>query len=144
MYERFEKLTQAFPPHEPQQPPKTLFAFCRYYTRGFGWPLLAMSVLSALIAIVEVSLFGFMGQLVDWLSTHNPDTFWAEEGGKMIGMGLIVLVVVPVLITLHSLVIHQPYWVTTRCRSAGWHTVTCYVKASLFIKMNLPAVLPPK
>ncbi|GAL06150.1 lipid A export ATP-binding/permease protein MsbA [Photobacterium aphoticum] len=107
MYERFEKLTQAFPPHEPQQPPKTLFAFCRYYTRGFGWPLLAMSVLSALIAIVEVSLFGFMGQLVDWLSTHNPDTFWAEEGGKMIGMGLIVLVVVPVLITLHSLVIHQ-------------------------------------
>ena len=107
MYKRFEKLAQAFPPHEPEQPPKGLFAFCRHYTRGFELPLLAMSVLSALIAIVEVSLFGFMGQLVDWLAEHNPDTFWAEEGGKLLGMGLLVVIVVPILITLHSLIVHQ-------------------------------------
>lgn len=107
MYKRFEKLSSAFPPHEPEQPPNGLFAFCRYYTRGFELPLIAMSILSALIAIVEVSLFGFMGQLVDWLATHNPDTFWAEEGGKLMGMGLLVLIVVPLLITLHSLIVHQ-------------------------------------
>lgn len=107
MYKRFEKLSSAFPPHEPEQPPNGLFAFCRYYTRGFERPLIAMSVLSALIAIVEVSLFGFMGQLVDWLATHNPDTFWAEEGGKLMGMGLLVLIVVPLLVTLHSLIVHQ-------------------------------------
>ncbi|KLV05546.1 multidrug ABC transporter ATP-binding protein [Photobacterium aquae] len=107
MYKRFESFTRAFPPDEPTQPPKSLFAFCRHYTRGFELPLLAMSLLSALIAIVEVSLFGFMGQLVDWLTAHNPDTFWAEEGSKLIGMGLVILLVVPVLITLHSLVVHQ-------------------------------------
>ncbi|MGR5145237.1 ABC transporter ATP-binding protein [Photobacterium alginatilyticum] len=107
MYKRFEKLSSAFPPHEPEQPPTGLFAFCRYYTRGFELPLIAMSILSALIAIVEVSLFGFMGQLVDWLATHNPDTFWAEEGGKLMGMGLLVLIVVPLLVTLHSLIVHQ-------------------------------------
>jgi len=107
MYKRFEKLSSAFPPHEPEQPPSGLFAFCRYYTRGFEIPLIAMSILSALIAVVEVSLFGFMGQLVDWLATHNPDTFWAEEGGKLMGMGLLVLIVVPLLITLHSLIVHQ-------------------------------------
>ena len=107
MYKRFEKLSSAFPPREPEQPPNGLFAFCRYYTRGFERPLIAMSVLSALIAIVEVSLFGFMGQLVDWLATHNPDTFWAEEGGKLMGMGLLVLIVVPLLVTLHSLIVHQ-------------------------------------
>ncbi|WP_299017670.1 ABC transporter ATP-binding protein [uncultured Photobacterium sp.] len=107
MYKRFEKLSSAFPPHEPEQPPGKLFAFLRHYTRGFELPLIAMSVLSALIAIVEVSLFGFMGQLVDWLTSHNPDTFWAEEGGKLMAMGLIVLIVVPLLITLHSLIVHQ-------------------------------------
>ncbi|MCG7586235.1 ABC transporter ATP-binding protein, partial [Photobacterium sp. OFAV2-7] len=107
MYKRFEKLSSAFPPHEPEQPPNGLFAFCRYYTRGFELPLIAMSILSALIAIVEVSLFGFMGQLVDWLATHNPDTFWAEEGGKLMAIGLFVLIVVPLLITLHSLIVHQ-------------------------------------
>ncbi|PSW20834.1 multidrug ABC transporter ATP-binding protein [Photobacterium sanctipauli] len=107
MFKRFEKLSSAFPPNEPEQPPKGLFAFCRYYTRGFELPLIAMSILSALIAIVEVSLFGFMGKLVDWLAEHNPDTFWAEEGGNLMMMGLLVVIVVPVLITLHSLIVHQ-------------------------------------
>lgn len=107
MFKRFEKLSSAFPPHEPEQPPGSLYAFCRYYTRGFELPLIAMSVLSALIAIVEVSLFGFMGQLVDWLAAHNPETFWAEEGGKLIGMSLLFIVIVPLLIALHSLIVHQ-------------------------------------
>lgn len=107
MFKRFEKLTSAFPQQEPGQPPAGLFAFCRHYTRGFELPLLAMAVLSAVIAVVEVSLFGFMGQLVDWLTMHNPETFLAEEGGKLIGMGLFVLIVVPALVLLHSLLVHQ-------------------------------------
>ncbi len=107
MFKRFEKLTSAFPQQEPGQPPTGLFAFCRHYTRGFELPLLAMALLSAVIAIVEVSLFGFMGQLVDWLTMHNPDTFLAEEGGKLIGMGLFILIVVPALVLLHSLLVHQ-------------------------------------
>ncbi|MGF1873944.1 ABC transporter ATP-binding protein/permease [Photobacterium frigidiphilum] len=107
MYKRFEKLTSAFPKQDPDQPPASLFAFCRHYTKGFELPLIAMSLLSAVIAVVEVSLFGFMGQLVDWLTQHNPDTFIAEEGGKLIVMSLIVLVVVPSLVFLHSLLLHQ-------------------------------------
>lgn len=107
MYKRFEKLTSAFPKQDPEQPPASLFAFCRHYTKGFELPLIAMSLLSAVIAVVEVSLFGFMGQLVDWLTQHNPDTFIAEEGGKLIVMSLIVLVVVPSLVFLHSLLLHQ-------------------------------------
>jgi ATP-binding cassette, subfamily B, multidrug efflux pump len=107
MYKRFEKLTSAFPKQDPDQPPASLFAFCRHYTKGFELPLIAMSLLSAVIAVVEVSLFGFMGQLVDWLTQHNPDTFIAEEGGKLIVMSLIVLVVVPTLVFLHSLLLHQ-------------------------------------
>lgn len=107
MYKRFEKLTSAFPKQDPDQPPASLFAFCRHYTKGFELPLIAMSLLSAVIAVVEVSLFGFMGQLVDWLTQHNPDTFIAEEGGQLIIMSLIVLVVVPSLVFLHSLLLHQ-------------------------------------
>ncbi|MGF1870272.1 ABC transporter ATP-binding protein [Photobacterium indicum] len=107
MYKRFEKLTSAFPKQDPNQPPASLFAFCRHYTKGFELPLIAMSLLSAVIAVIEVSLFGFMGQLVDWLTQHNPDTFIAEEGGQLIVMSLIVLVVVPSLVFLHSLLLHQ-------------------------------------
>lgn len=107
MYKKFESFTQAFPKEEPQQPPGTLWAFCRYYTRGFEKPLIVMTLLSTIIAVVEVSLFGFMGKLVDWLSTSNPETFLADNSSTLIGLSILLLVIMPLLIGLYSLLIHQ-------------------------------------
>lgn len=107
MYKKFESFTQAFPKEEPQQPPNTLWAFCRYYTRGFEKPLIVMTLLSTIIAVVEVSLFGFMGKLVDWLSTSNPETFLADNSSTLIGLSILLLVIMPLLIGLYSLLIHQ-------------------------------------
>lgn len=107
IYKLFERITLAFPPSEPEQPPNNLLAFCRHYTKGFERPLLAMSLLTALIAIAEVSLFGFMGQLVDWLANQDRTTFLADEGNTLLGMGLLILIGMPLLVSLHSLVIHQ-------------------------------------
>ena len=66
-----------------------------------------MAVLTGLIAILEVMLFDFMGQLVDWLATKNRETFFTEEGDTLIRMGLIVLVAIPATVLAHSLVLHQ-------------------------------------
>ncbi|AEH35002.1 ABC transporter ATP-binding protein [Vibrio anguillarum] len=107
MYKKFESFTQAFPKEEPKQPPATLWAFCRYYTRGFEKPLILMALISTLIAVVEVSLFGFMGQLVDWLSSSNPETFLTENRDTLIGLSILVLVIMPLLIGIYSLLIHQ-------------------------------------
>ncbi|MBA6340936.1 ABC transporter ATP-binding protein [Colwellia sp. MB02u-10] len=107
MFKFFESLTQALPQEEPTQPPNTLYAFCRHYTRGFGLPLIIMSVLTAVLAILEVSLFGFMGQLVDLLVTKNPQTLWQDEGTTFITMSVMVLVVIPVIVWLHSSIVHQ-------------------------------------
>ena len=59
MYRFFESLIKPFPPEAPTQPPKTLFAFCRYYARGTELYLILMAILTGAIAIMEVSLFGF-------------------------------------------------------------------------------------
>ncbi len=75
MFKRFERFTEAFPQQEPTQPPEGIFAFCRHYTRGFEKPLICMALLSAIVAIIEVALFGFMGKLVDWLAASDPKTF---------------------------------------------------------------------
>ncbi len=75
MFKRFEGFTEPFPKSQPDQPPTGIYAFLRHYTRGFEKPLIIMSIMSTIVAIVEVSLFGAMGQLVDWLSTSNPETF---------------------------------------------------------------------
>jgi ATP-binding cassette subfamily B multidrug efflux pump len=92
---------------EPTQPPNTLVAFCIHYTNGYKLALFFMTLLTAILAILEVSLFGFMGQLVDWLITKNPDTLLQDEGQKLLIMSLIVLILIPALTLLHALIVHQ-------------------------------------
>lgn len=103
----FEKWVQAYPEVEAVQAPKTLFAFCRYYSKGVEIPLILMSLLTATMAILEVTLFSFMGKLVDWLVNKDPNTFFAEEGMHLLLMSLMVLVVMPIVTFLHSAIIHQ-------------------------------------
>lgn len=103
----FERLTRPFPEHQPTQPPKGLLAFCRHYTKGMEWSLLVMSISSALLAILEVSLFSFMGQLVDWLVLKNPESFFSEERATLIWMGLVTIVLLPLLTLFHSALVHQ-------------------------------------
>ncbi|WP_166373139.1 ABC transporter ATP-binding protein [Psychromonas sp. SA13A] len=107
MYKFFESLVPALNDQEPTQPPNTLVAFCMHYTKGYKTALFFMTLLTAILAILEVSLFGFMGQLVDWLITKNPETLLVDEGQKLILMSLMVLVLIPVLTIIHSLIVHQ-------------------------------------
>jgi len=107
MFKKFEGFTQPFPEQEPDQPPTGIFAFCRHYTRGFEVPLLIMSIMATIVAIVEVSLFGAMGNLVDWLSNSNPETFWQDNQSDLIFYGTLLLVVMPILVIGYSLLVHQ-------------------------------------
>lgn len=103
----FEKIIKPFPIEEPLQPPKGVFAFCRHYSRGIEIPLLLMTALTAALAILEVSLFSFMGELVDWLAAKDKETLWQEEGDTLILMGFIVLIGLPSLVLLHATIVHQ-------------------------------------
>ncbi|MEH0697361.1 ABC transporter ATP-binding protein [Vibrio owensii] len=107
MFKRFEGFTEPFPKSQPDQPPTGIYAFLRHYTRGFEKPLIIMSIMSTIVAIVEVSLFGAMGQLVDWLSTSNPETFLQDNKADLIFYGSLLLVVMPILVVVYSLLIHQ-------------------------------------
>ncbi len=107
MYKRFESFTNAFPKQEPQRPPDTLWAFCYHYTKGFEKPLIIMALLSTVIAIIEVSLFGMMGHLVDWLSASQPETFLSDNRQSLIALGLLLVIGMPMLISVYSLLIHQ-------------------------------------
>ncbi|SKA51640.1 ABC transporter ATP-binding protein [Enterovibrio nigricans] len=106
IFRLFEQITPAFPQAEPAQPPNSLLDFCRHYTKGFEKPLILMSLLTAMIAVAEVTLFGFLGQLVDWLSSQEQSTFLANEGNTLFWMGALILGM-PLLVSLHSLVLHQ-------------------------------------
>lgn len=107
MFSFFERLIDPFPDQTPSQPPTGLFAFCRYFTRGLEPWLLLMALLTALTAISEALLFGILGKVVDWLATSDPSTFLADSWATIVAMSIFILVLIPLLSTLHSLVVHQ-------------------------------------
>ncbi len=107
MFSWFEKRLDPFPVSEPGEPPRTLWAFCWHFTKP-AWPfVLLAAVLMALIAIMEVWMFGFLGHIVDWLSAQNRDTFLQTEWWKLAGMALVVAVFLPAAVMLSSLNTYQ-------------------------------------
>ena len=55
MYRWFEKRLDPFPPDPPAQPPRSLYAFCRHYTRGSETWLVLMALTTAGIALAELA-----------------------------------------------------------------------------------------
>ncbi len=107
MFRFFESLIKPFPPQEPTAPPKTLYAFCRHYSKGAEVYLIGMAIFTGLIAILEVSLFGFLGNLVDSLNKHTPASFWQSSRTELTWMAFILLIGLPLSVLMHSLIMHQ-------------------------------------
>jgi len=107
MFRFFEKRVEPFPETEPAMPPSDLWAFLLHYSRPVLPWLALMSLLTAVLSIVEVAFFGFMGSMVDWLGAVAREDFWSEHGLRLLLLGALVIVVYPLLYLLQSLVLHQ-------------------------------------
>jgi ATP-binding cassette subfamily B multidrug efflux pump len=66
-----------------------------------------MSFFTALIAIGEVALFGFLGGIVDWLSTAEREGFFEREGGRLALMAGILLIGLPLATLAQALIVYQ-------------------------------------
>ena len=107
MFSWFEDRLNPFPNEEPTQPPQGLVAFCWHYAKPAGSWLFLMSAITALISIGEVYLFGFLGNIVDWLAASGQEGFLEREGSKLIWMGAVLLIGLPTIVLLQSLLVHQ-------------------------------------
>ena len=103
----FESRLDPFPEAAPAQPPASLYAFCRHYTRGAEPWLLLMAATTAAIALAEVALYAYVGSLVDRMNALGVAGFLAGEGRRLGWMALLVLLGLPALVLLNSLVQHQ-------------------------------------
>jgi len=107
MYSLFEKLIQPFPEQNPSQPPNKLLPFLLYYTQGCGRYLGVLAATAAMIAVLEVSLVGFMSQLIDWFSLYSPEQLLVEKSQSLLWMSVVLLVVLPLTVFVHSAIVHQ-------------------------------------
>jgi len=103
----FENLIDPFPAAVPDKPPRSLFGFLWHYSRPIAPHLLIVSLTGAAFAILEVALFGFLGNLVDFFADANRETFWSDHLWWMIGVSLVILVVMPLVDLIHEAVSNQ-------------------------------------
>ena len=86
MFGWFERRLDPYPTSAPEQPPKGLVAFCVHYSKGAKRWLIAMAGCSALIALIEILLFSFIGNIVDWLSNADRATFLETDGPRLMAL----------------------------------------------------------
>ncbi len=103
----FERRLDPYPSASPTQPPDKLFPFLLFYLKGSKRLLLTMAVLTAAVALSEVVLFGFIGNVVDWLSGADRATFLQTEGWRLGLMAAFILIVLPLIGIGQSMVVNQ-------------------------------------
>jgi ATP-binding cassette subfamily B multidrug efflux pump len=107
MFGFFERRLDPFPESRTDMPPARLWAFIWHYVRDARHWLILMAVLSALLGGAEVLLFGFLGQIVDWLTVSQPETFLNEYGLWLALMVGTVIFAMPLGHLMWGLVVHQ-------------------------------------
>ncbi|MBE7733632.1 ABC transporter ATP-binding protein [Devosia faecipullorum] len=103
----FESRLDPYPKGDPVEPPKGLLDFCLHYSHGAKRWLGLMAAAAAGVAIGEIIIFGFIGDVVNWLAGADPDTFLATDGWKLAMMGAMIVFIVPGIALISTLTMHQ-------------------------------------
>lgn len=107
MFAWFERRIDPYPTDAPEMPPRSMWAFVLHYSRGALPWLISLALLSSAIALIEVMLFNWLGELVNRLSDTPREIFWQQEGARLTMMAVVLLILMPVLNLLGSLILHQ-------------------------------------
>ncbi|GGA51650.1 ABC transporter ATP-binding protein/permease [Dyella nitratireducens] len=103
----FESLIDAFKDPVDTMPPKSVGRFYVFYLRQV-WPVFAVAILVGFgVAIVEVSLFGFIGRIVDMAKGVPGKDFFAVHGRELLWMAFVALALRPLFIGVHDMLVNQ-------------------------------------
>ncbi len=104
----FERLIDPFQEHALEQPPRDLLPFYWHYARQI-WPLFAILLaIGLVIALIEVSLFAFLGQIIDMVrEAADSATFFRDHGTTLAFMAFVALILRPLIALLHDLLVQQ-------------------------------------
>lgn len=96
MYRFFEKLIDPMDAPLIDNPPNGTGAFFRHYLAPV-WRVIGLAlVLTGIATVSELLLYRFLGQLLDWMTTSDPATFFAEHTTHLVLMVVVAAIVRPV------------------------------------------------
>ncbi len=103
-----EQRIEPFPDGSAEQPPSSLAAFYWYFVKPIWVYWLALLVTGFVAALIEVSFFAYLGQLVDLMrESQTPSRFLDEHAGLLLWIAFIALVARPVVFGIDELIAHQ-------------------------------------
>ncbi|SON56545.1 putative multidrug export ATP-binding/permease protein [Hartmannibacter diazotrophicus] len=107
MFRWFESIIDPFRPYEVKKPPDGLIAFYWSFLRQV-WPVyIALMATGLVVALLEVSLFRYIGEVVDILRNATPERLWADHGTDFLWMAAVIVVARPLATVFHDLMRHQ-------------------------------------
>ncbi|MGN6280614.1 ABC transporter ATP-binding protein [Frateuria sp.] len=135
LFRWFESLIDPFKDPADVMPPGTPGRFYLFYLRQV-WPMFAaVLVVGFFVSIIEVSLFAFIGRLVDMAKVAEGAAFFHRHGRELAWMAFVALVARPVFNALHDLLVNQAIVpnVTARIR---WQNHRYVIRQSLSFFQN--------
>lgn len=132
----FEQRLSPFRRTETVRPPEQLFAFIWHFAWQIWLTLLVVLIFGLIAAVIEVSLFAFLGQIVDLArEAENPADFFQQHGMTLLWMAFIAVALRPVAFTLHTMIINQTI-VPSFTNLIRWQTHRYVLRQSLAFFQN--------
>ncbi|MEM8701904.1 MAG: ABC transporter ATP-binding protein [Pseudomonadota bacterium] len=107
LFRLFETWIDPFRVPPQKDMPRSGIAFLTYFVMQVRWPFVAMLALGGLSAFVEVTIFNFLGRIVDLLEAGNRESFFSDHAWTLAGMAFVVLVLRLIVNSLMALVEEQ-------------------------------------
>src|SRR5690242_5644039 len=135
LFRWFESLIAPFKEPVDTMPPRPAGRFYLFYLRQV-WPMFAaVLVVGFFVSVIEVSLFAFIGRLVDMAKVAEGAAFFRQHGSELMWMAFVALVARPLFNAMHDLLVNQAIVpnVTARIR---WQNHRYVIRQSLSFFQN--------
>lgn len=108
MFRFFESLLDPYVDYpETNTPPRQVGPFLWGYLKTFRGVFALTTVMSIIVAMIEVALIAYMGHLVDILNETPAGDFWKAHGFELILAALLILFLRPLVQTIDVLLLNN-------------------------------------
>ncbi len=107
MFATFERLLQPTDPPERPEPPARLIAFYWHYARQAKRLFAGLFAAGLAVALLDATIPVFIGRVVTLVTSHAPDTLFADTWPVLVGMAAVLLVLRPLALTAQNLFTNQ-------------------------------------